>query len=302
MTLFTAVATGLIAAGSGSRDDGVPRNFRQTSMISLVSALRIVPLMALFGAFVGAPAAHARNDSLKLPVDKAMADLRSRDILGNLPLRFGSGTSKGADLLPAEFEAQGTASVVGDDPRKREHRNDQETCQLAFEDAVAQLAQQAHRVSAAAVVGIVSAFKGDVFDDPRSFDCHAGAAKSYVTLRARFARVWVDASMRPLPPKSDFAALDDVKAVPISDAGRERYAHFLTLPKPRAFVVYEDGGWRFYSKDPEAMTKALDYCARQGRRCWLYAADDRVVWSADVSQRIGSPAQLEGGAAKDEHQ
>ena len=92
-----------------------------------------------------------------------------------------------------------------------------------------------------------------------------------------------------------------MKAVPISDAGRERYAHFLTLPKPRAFVVYEDGGWRFYSRDPEAMTKALDYCARQGRRCWLYAVDDRVVWSADVARRIGASAQLEDGLSKDDH-
>ena len=81
----------------------------------------------------------------------------------------------------------------------------------------------------------------------------------------------VEPSARALPPATAYADLADVKAVPISEAGRERYAHFLTLPKPRAFVVYEDGNWRFYSKDPEAMTKALDYCAREGRRCWLYA-------------------------------
>ena len=30
------------------------------------------------------------------------------------------------------------------------------------------------------------------------------------------------------------------------------------------------------------------------KRCWLYAADDRVVWSADVGKRIGSAAQLGG--------
>ena len=271
-------------------------------MSSLATAFRFIPLTALFGALVGAPAVHARNDSFELPVDKAIASKRAREILGDLPLRFGKGTAKGADLLPDDFEAQGTASVVSEDPHRRDHLKDEETCQLAFEAAVNQLAQQARRIGAAAVVGIVSDFKGRVVDDPRNYDCHAGAAKSYVTLSARFARTWIEASARPLPRKSEFAALDDVKAVPISDAGRERYAHFLTLPKPRAFVVYEDGGWRFYSKDPEAMTKALDYCARQGRRCWLYAADDRVVWSADVSQRIGSAAQLEGGAAKDEHQ
>jgi hypothetical protein len=230
-----------------------------------------------------------------------------REILGELPLRFGSASKSGADLIiPGDVLAQGVASIVSDDPHKREHLTDEEACQHAFEDALSQIAEQAHRAGAAAVVGIVSDFKGDVFDDPRSYDCHAGSAKSYVTLRGKFARTYAEASAHPLPRATEFAALDDVKAVPISDAGRERYAYFLTQPRPRAFVVYEDGGWRFYTKDPEAMTKALDYCARQGRRCWLYAADDRVVWSADVDQRIGSSAQLQGGIAaapvKDENQ
>ena len=40
------------------------------------------------------------------------------------------------------------------------------------------------------------------------------------------------------------------------------------------------------------MTKALDRCAQEGKPCWLYAVDDRVVWHADVAKRIGSSAQL----------
>ncbi len=99
---------------------------------------------------------------------------------------------------------------------------------------------------------------------------------------------------------------DDVDALPASDQAKERYRHFLTLPSPRAFVLFEDGRWRFYDKDPDAMVRALDYCARLGKRCWLYAANDRVVWSPDVSKRISSSAQLEGGPAAaavvDEHQ
>ena len=88
--------------------------------------------------------------------------------------------------------------------------------------------------------------------------------------------------------------------------GKERYAHFLTLPRPRAFAVAEDGSWRFWADDPDAMTKALDDCARAGKRCWLYAVDDRVVWDADAGRRIASSAQLRAAAApvaaKDEHQ
>jgi hypothetical protein len=40
------------------------------------------------------------------------------------------------------------------------------------------------------------------------------------------------------------------------------------------------------------MSKALDYCARQGKPCWLYAVDDRVVWTADPATRIGQSRQL----------
>jgi len=261
----------------------------------------ILPAVAAALLFAAVLPAHARNDSLREPIDKAMAKKRTRESVGDLPLRWGSASAKDVDLIPGEIEATGAASIVSDDPHRREHLTDDEACLAAFEDAVAKLAEQARHVNAAAVVGVVSAFKGEVVDDARNYDCHAGAAKSYVTLRGRLARTYADASARPLPPASGFAALDDVKAVPISAAGQERYAHFLTLPKPRAFVVYEDGSWRFYAKDPEAMTKALDYCARQGKRCWLYAADDRVVWSADVDKRVGTAAQL-GGDAKDEHQ
>ncbi len=266
---------------------------------------RFAPLLALCLGLAAAPVAQARNDSLKFPLDKALARKHVREIVGDLPLHFGGASVNGVDLAPGDVTAQGVASIVSDDPHHREHLTDDETCRLAFEDAVAQLVGQAHQAGAAAVVGIVSAFKGEVFDDPRQYDCHAGSTKSYVTLHGRLARSYVEQSARPLPAATGFAPLDDVKAVPISDAGRERYAYFLTLPRPRAFVVYEDGSWRFYSKDPEAMSKALDYCARQGKRCWLYAADDRVVWSADVARRIGSTAQLDGGtpgSVQDEHQ
>jgi hypothetical protein len=260
----------------------------------------LLPLLALCAMLAGTPAAQARNDSIRLPVDKAMAATHVHDALGELPLRFGGASANGVELAgPGDVLGRGVGSVVSDDPHARVHLSDDQACQRAFEDAVSQIAREARRANAAAVVGLMSDFKRQVVDDPHDIDCHMGSAKAYVTLRGKLARRFVAASSRRLPPATDFAALADVTAVPLSDEGRERYAHFLTLPPPRAFVVYEDGGWRFYGKDPEAMTKALDYCARQGRRCWLYAADDRVVWSADATKRIGSSSQLElPGAAR----
>lgn len=273
-------------------------------MIHLAS--RSLLLSAIAAVLVAVLPAQARNDSLMRPIADAMGKKRTLDILGDLPLQFGSASAAGSQLLPGVIEADGEASIIVD-PRSRVHLTDEEACQKAFEDAVAKLAAQARHVGAVAVVGIVSDFKGQRVDDATSYDCHAGASKSYVTLQASLASSFVAPGSRALPPATGFAPLEDARVVPIGDAGRERYAYFLTLPKPRAFVVYEDGGWRFYSKDPEAMTKALDYCAREGRRCWLYAADDRVVWSADVNKRIGSSSQLDGGrrpavATGDEHQ
>jgi hypothetical protein len=119
--------------------------------------------------------------------------------------------------------------------------------------------------------------------------------RSFVWLRGQVSRAVP--STRPLPPASGFAAIDNADAVPISDEGKERYRHFLTLPMPRAFVVMEDGHWYMTWKNDEAMTRALDYCARAGKRCWLYAVNDRVVWTPDVAHRIGTSAQLPGGPA-----
>ncbi|MFL6698080.1 MAG: hypothetical protein ACJ8GJ_12995 [Vitreoscilla sp.] len=269
-------------------------------------ASSLVALLACAMALAVALPAQARNDDHRRPIAEAMAKKHAHELAGDLPLLFGSATASGSELMPGTIEAAGDASIVVD-PRSRVHLTDEEACQLAFEDAVGKLADRARRAGAAAVVGIVSNFKGERVDDARFYDCHSGSSKSYVTLEANLASKYVPPTTRVVPPATGFAPLEDARAVPISDAGRERYAHFLTLPKPRAFVIFEDGSWRFYSKDPEAMTKALDYCAREGRRCWLYAADDRVVWSADITKRIGASSQLEGGprpaaAAGDDHQ
>jgi len=35
------------------------------------------------------------------------------------------------------------------------------------------------------------------------------------------------------------------------------------------------------------MRVVLQRCAEAGTRCWLYAVDDRVVWSRNVAARTG---------------
>jgi hypothetical protein len=262
--------------------------------------LRSVPLLLVICA--AAAPALARNETFTLPVYDAFRKNRAHEIVGDMPVRFGEASAPAAgspDIVRADVLVEGVGAAGGDDPRQ--HRTgppltDDERCVLAFDDALRKLVAGAREAGAAAIVGAMSDYKGEghAIRDGANFECHAGGVRSYVWLRAQFVRGIPVA--RALPPATGFARLDDVDAVPISDAGKERYRHFLTLPNPRAFVVYEDGNWRFYSKDPEAATKALDYCARQGKRCWLYAADDRVLWNADVDKRIGSAAQLGASA------
>jgi hypothetical protein len=257
--------------------------------------------LAVLGlALAAALPASARNEIFLRPVSEGLGKARSHEILGDLVVRFGKSSATDVDLV-GESVAEGSASATAEPGMHRAARPTDETvCLHAFEDALSKLAIAARKAGASAILGVVSDYKGQELDDPANYECHAGTFTSYVTLKARLARSIPSA--RPLPPASSFAPLDDVQAVPLSDAGKERYAHFLTLARPRAFVIYEDGHWRFWAKDPEAMTKALDDCARQGRRCWLYAVDDRVVWTADVDRRIGSSAQLAAAPGADEHQ
>lgn len=97
---------------------------------------------------------------------------------------------------------------------------------------------------------------------------------------------------RAVPPASGYAASNNADAVPVRGEGKERYLHYLTLPSPKAFVVYETGGWRYRYGATDAMVDLLDQCAREGRRCWLYAVDNVVVWQRDVGQRVGRSDQL----------
>lgn len=85
----------------------------------------------------------------------------------------------------------------------------------------------------------------------------------------------------PLPPASGFAALDDVGAVPhLGEAARAGYRHYLAVEGPRAFAVADDGAWAWHGGDSRAMALAVSTCEShaRGRRCRLYAVDDRVVW------------------------
>ena len=149
-----------------------------------------------------APSAHARNVRLMESVPDAAHATQVHQILGNLEMRFGGDSARGANVVKRDVVVTGSGGTklddVGEDDRVRP--TDHDLCARAFEDAVTQLAFAARGVHATAIVGVVSAYEGKLFDDPTHFECHAGAIKAVVTLRAQLAVGQVGAIAAPEAP------------------------------------------------------------------------------------------------------
>ena len=92
---------------------------------------------------------------------------------------------------------------------------------------------------------------------------------------------------QPRLPKTAFAAIDNVEAIPyLQSHGREQYKVFLGKPSPRAFAVSASGGWSWAEDGDDPVERVLASCQRSsGQPCKLYAIDDDVVW-------ISSPDHL----------
>ena len=205
-------------------------------------------------------------------------------------------SAQGADVV-GEVHVEGKGDVGGSS-HKHAQPSDEKTCRRAFNDALTQLAAAARAAGAAAVVGIVSDYKGDEeHADGVSYECHSGSVHSFVDFKGVLARTVPD---DPAYPASGFARIDDSAALPLSDAGKARYQAFLAQPKPRAFAIYEDGSWYMSWGRSDAPQAALRHCAGEGKHCWLYAVDSQVVWSADVAKRFGDAQLLPGGAAAED--
>lgn len=241
--------------------------------------------------------AWARNDASAQPIAVSLGKSAARTAADGIVLRFGKASAQGADGV-GEVHVQGQADV-GASSRKHGPPSDEKICRHAFNDALAQLAAAAKAAGAAAVVGLVSHYKGDEeHADGVAYECHSGSVHSFVEFKGVLARTVPD---DPAFPASGFARVDDVTPLPLSDTGKARYQAFLAQPKPRAFAIYEDGSWYMSSGRSDAPAAALRHCAGEGKRCWLYAVDGQVVWNADVARRFGS-AQLPPGSAEDDNE
>ncbi|WP_417921614.1 hypothetical protein, partial [Christiangramia marina] len=84
----------------------------------------------------------------------------------------------------------------------------------------------------------------------------------------------------PSPARTDYAAVDDVEAVPfLSENGRRAYQEYLTKMTPRAFAVSPSGAWTWAEEGEDPDGRALATCtAKSTEPCRLYSVDDYVVW------------------------
>ena len=105
----------------------------------------------------------------------------------------------------------------------------------------------------------------------------------------------------PSMPKSDFATLDDVDAVPfLREAGRSAYREYLGKLSPRAFALSANGAWCWAEDGEDPDVRALATCeAKGGQRCRLYSVDNNVVWRDDEprTQSTMTLATVDGAAA-----
>jgi hypothetical protein len=107
-------------------------------------------------------------------------------------------------------------------------------------------------------------------------------------------KVLYDIPPPPTPPRTDFAALDDINAVPyVSDSGRAAYREYLTKLTPRAFAVSAGGSWTWAEEGEDPAGRALATCsARSSQPCKLYSMDDHIVWNGDQAEKAAVTAQL----------
>jgi hypothetical protein len=88
------------------------------------------------------------------------------------------------------------------------------------------------------------------------------------------------ASFSNIPPKTDFARIDDFDKLPVrSQQALAEYKRYLNATPPKAFAISLEQSFWAWMTGLEAINAALKLCAeRAGKPCRLYAVDSDVVW------------------------
>ena len=88
----------------------------------------------------------------------------------------------------------------------------------------------------------------------------------------------------PVPAPTQFAAIDDVGAVPfINEQGRQDYREFLARTMPRVFLIADNGGTAALNGGFDPLGRGLRACKDKGVECRPYAVDNDVVWVKPIT-------------------
>ncbi|MEO6856711.1 MAG: CocE/NonD family hydrolase [Rhodoferax sp.] len=84
---------------------------------------------------------------------------------------------------------------------------------------------------------------------------------------------------KDFPTASNFAAIDDVNAVPyLTDESRKTYQKFLSDPMPRVFVFSVKGLAASFNGGFDPLGRAIKACEERSQKCQVYAVDGYVAW------------------------
>jgi uncharacterized protein YbjQ (UPF0145 family) len=152
-------------------------------------------LACMVAAICWQGAAQARNTKLVLPVGPVVSPKTAQQAPaaegsaaasgGDMAFVFGSVIPEGMTVLPGEIVVRGEIQ-----PSFKNGYEDDIVCNKALKQALVYLVQRARVNGANAVVGIVSYYNhGAIMDSVSDYECHAGATRAVVDLKARLARV-----------------------------------------------------------------------------------------------------------------
>jgi uncharacterized protein YbjQ (UPF0145 family) len=129
-----------------------------------------------------APAAHARDTRLELPLQELVNSDEARAAGIDGSVRFYLAGQKVA-----------VSQRMGEDVANRKtnafNKSDREACRWVALSALKALQEKARQQGANAVVDIVSYYKKNEFRSTTNYECHAGAFTAGVALKGTYAKV-----------------------------------------------------------------------------------------------------------------
>ena len=95
------------------------------------------------------------------------------------------------------------------------------------------------------------------------------------------SEVMVAIADTPRPAATNFAAIDNVAAVPfVTDKGRDGYRDYLAKSAPRAFAISGSGAWSWAEEGDDPASRAVAACQKNSKvPCQLYSVDNDIVWN-----------------------